>query len=158
VPLPLHPHFFEVLTALDRPEALRPLALLRTFGRPVDSIAPSDDWTPMDLLRALSTVPPPAPPRPAPPRPAPPPSYPAFPHRAGPSRQARPLRLRLFPSFAGSALLWGLLRAVSSSSLVDVRAPTTPLIQPCRRCHPRYSLTHTTTTFERPPPPPPPFS
>jgi hypothetical protein len=68
VPLPLHPHFFEVLTGLDRPDALRPLALLRTFGRPVDSIAPSDDWTPMDLLRALSTVPRPPPRHPPAPR------------------------------------------------------------------------------------------
>ncbi len=64
MPLPLHPHFLELLTAPERRAACGRVAgggrvgLLRSFGRAVDAVAPSDDWTPMDLLRAYATAPP----------------------------------------------------------------------------------------------------
>ena len=68
MPLPLHPHFFEVLAGLEPggperggperggPERGGRVRLLGSLGRAADALGPSDDWTPMDLLRAYCAV------------------------------------------------------------------------------------------------------
>jgi hypothetical protein len=53
VPLPLHPHFFEMLKGGARVSSLD---LLRSFSRARDTLQPSDDWTPQHLLEAYSAV------------------------------------------------------------------------------------------------------
>ena len=53
VPLPLHPHFFEMLKGGSRASSLD---LLRSFSRARDTLLPADDWTPQHLLEAYSVL------------------------------------------------------------------------------------------------------
>jgi E3 ubiquitin-protein ligase TRIP12 len=53
IPLPLHPHFFELVKGGNHTTHLD---MLRTFSNGRDTLIPSEDWTPQHLLEAYSII------------------------------------------------------------------------------------------------------